>query len=265
MVIGYAVPRSPLGMAAIDPPPPWHYSCDVLSIEYWADPKAISAVLPEGLTPDPGAHGRTTIMFLDVQFTAENEEYLDPARYQSREACILVDALWERTPVTFCPYTYVDNEAALARGWIQGFPKRLGSVFQTRTFQATSASSAPVGPGGRFGASLSAHGQRLADALVTLHEKVDDPTKVIDRPTVLLRYFPTLVSGKHNKPAVNELTLSIMDNMKVVDLWVGDAALRMPHAEGEELDDLRPVRIGRGFRYGLSFSVTDLKVLRDFR
>jgi Acetoacetate decarboxylase (ADC) len=265
MVIGYAVPRSPLGLASIDPPPPWHYSCDVVGIEYWADPKAVSAVLPEGLSPDPDAHGRATINFLDVQFTAENGEYLDPARYQSREACILVDALWEKTPVTFCPYTYVDNDAALARGWIQGFPKRLGSIFQTRTFRAPSPAAAPVGPGGRFGASLSAHGQRLADALVTLHEKIDDPTTVFNRPTVLLRYFPTLVAGRQNKPAVNELTLSLMDDLKMVDLWVGEGALRMPHAEDEEIDDLKPVRIGRGFCYGLSFSLTDLKVLKDFR
>jgi hypothetical protein len=265
MVMGYAVPRSPLGLASIDPPPPWHYSSDVVGVEYWADPKAVSAVLPDGLSPDPEANGRATIMFLDWQFTAENNEYLDPARYQYREAFILVDTLWEKMPVTFCPYIYVDNDAALARGWIQGFPKRLGSIFQTRTFQAPSAAAAPVGPGGRFGASLSTHGQRLADIRVTFGEKMDDPTKLFNRPTALLRYFPTLVAGKHDKPAVNELTLSVTDDLKMVDLWIGEGSIYMPHLEGEELDGLKPVRVGRGFRYGLSYSVTDLKILKDLR
>jgi len=202
---------------------------------------------------------------MDCQFTAENNEYLDPARYQYREAFILVDALWEKMPVTFCPYIYVDNDAALARGWIQGFPKRLGSIFQTRTFQAPSAAAAPVGPGGRFGASLSTHGQRLADIRVTLHEKMDDPTRLFNRPTALLRYFPTLVAGKHDKPAVNELTLSVTDDLRMVDLWIGEGSIYMPHVEGEELDGLKPVRVGRGFRYGLSHSVTDLKILKDLR
>jgi hypothetical protein len=264
-VIGYAALRSPLGLASIDPPPPWHYSGDAVGIEYWADPRAVSAVLPEGLSPDPNALGRATITFLDLQFTAENGEYLDPARYQYREAFILVDALLEKTPVTFCPYVYVDNDAALARGWIQGFPQRLGSIFQTRTFQALGPAAAPIGPGGRFGASLSAHGQRLADALVTLHEKIDDPITIFNRPIALLRYFPTLAAGKQNKPAVNELALWLADDQKIVDLWVGEGSLHMPHVEGEEVDDLRPVRLGRGFRYGLSYSVTDLKILRDLR
>src|SRR5580658_6732853 len=53
MVTGYTVPRTPLGLASIDPPPPWHYSSDVVGIEYWADPEAVSAVLPEGFRRTP--------------------------------------------------------------------------------------------------------------------------------------------------------------------------------------------------------------------
>ena len=69
MVQGYAVPRSPLGLAAIDPPPPWHYSGDVVGAEFWADPSATTALLPEGLTPDPETNGRALLMFVDWQFT----------------------------------------------------------------------------------------------------------------------------------------------------------------------------------------------------
>ena len=42
MVTGYTVPRTPLGLASVDPPPPWHYSRDVVGVEYWADPKAVA-------------------------------------------------------------------------------------------------------------------------------------------------------------------------------------------------------------------------------
>ena len=52
MVKGFTLPRSPLGLAAIDPPPPWHYSGDAVGVEYWADPNATAAFLPEGLSPD---------------------------------------------------------------------------------------------------------------------------------------------------------------------------------------------------------------------
>src|SRR5882762_8644967 len=157
MLKGFTVPRSPFGQAALTPPPPWHYAGDVVGVEFWTDPTAAAATLPSGLAPDPKSNGHAVMMFLDWQFTAQDDELLDPARYQYRD-----------TAVMWCPYIYVDNDAALARGWTQGFPKKMGSIFQTRTFAAASPAAAPIVPGGRFGASLSAHGQRLAEACITL-------------------------------------------------------------------------------------------------
>lgn len=263
MVQGYAVPRSPLGLAAIDPPPPWHYSGDVVGAEFWADPAATAAILPEGLTPDPETNGHALLMFVDWQFTASGDEFLDPARYQYRECFVLCDARWGEMKVTYCPFIFVDNDAALARGWIQGFPKRIGSVFQTRTFAAPSAAMAAVEPGGRFAGVLSTHGQRLAELKITLRQSVADPTTLFNRPTALLRYFPRLEKERQDKPAVNELTLSLTDDLQMVDLWTGEAEIDFPEVRNEELSALRPVRYGAGFRYGLAYSVTDLRVLKD--
>ena len=264
MVKGFTVPRSPLGLAAIDPPPPWHYSGDVLGAEFWADSAATAALLPEGLTPDPNTNGHAALMFVDWQFTASNDEYLDPARYQYRETFVTIDARWGEMKVTFCPFIYVDNDAAMVRGWTQGFPKQFGSIFQTRTFAARSAAMAPVEPGGRFAGSLSCHGQRLADVKVTLQQTVADPTTLFNRPTALLRYFPRLEKEKFDKPAVNELTLSLTDNLQIVDLWTGAAEIAFPDVPNEELSALKPVKVGAGFRYGLGYSVTDLRILKDF-
>src|SRR6266850_1980534 len=246
MLKGYMVPRSPLGQASIDPPPPWHYSGDVLAVEFWADSAA------------------TTSMFVDWQFTGSNDEYLDPARYQYREAFVVMDAALGSRPVTFCPFIYVDNDAALARGWAQGFPKKLGSIFQTRTHAAPSPAASPVKPGARFGASLSAHGCRLADARVTLRQPAADPFTVFNRPTALVRYFPRLGKGQQDQPAVNELTVFITDDLRLVDLWRGEGQLSFPRAPGEELHALGPTKVGAGFRYGLSYSVSDLEIVKDF-
>ena len=264
MVRGFTVPRSPLGLTAITPPPPWHYSGDVIGVEYWFDPAATAAFLPEGLSPDPESNGHAFFLFVDWQFTATNEEYLDPARYQYREAFILIDAHWGDLPVAFCPLIYVDNDAALARGWIQGFPKRLGSVAQTRTFAATGPATAPVAAGGKFGASLSAHGVRLAEAYVTLECRVEDSGAIFNRPTALMRYFPRIEKERSSEPAVNDLTLLLTDNLQIVDLWIGEAELDIFTARGEEIHRLAPVKVGSGFRYGLAYSVTDLRVLQDF-
>ena len=261
MLKGYTVPRTPLGLAAATPSPPWHYSSDIVGVDYHADPKATEALLPPGLTPDPKTNGHAALLFLDWQFTAQNDELLDPARYQYREAFILIDAVWRDTPVMFCPFIYVDNDAALARGWAQGFPKRIGSVFQTRAFAAPSAASVPLGRGSRFAGSLSAHGVRLAEASVKLEAPEPDITKIFNRPTVNVRYFPRLVAGQQDKPAVNELAMSITDDLRIVEMWTGEGEIRMPEVAGEELHMLAPVRTGLGFRCSMSYSVTDLRIL----
>ncbi|KAA1003548.1 acetoacetate decarboxylase [Paraburkholderia panacisoli] len=261
----YAVPLSPRGLSSIAPPPPWHYAGDFILVEFWADPAAAAAVLPKGLTADPASPGHATALFIDWQFTAGDDEMLDPARYQYREFFILIDALHDGKPVSYCPYIFVDNDSAMMRGLIQGFPKRYGQVHQTRTFAARSAAAAPVAAGTRFAATASAAGQRLARAEVKLESAVEDVSKLslAGRPVVNLRYFPRLAAGQHEMPAVNELVLSIMDNAQIADVWTGEGKLSLPLAEGEEISDLAPVRVGAGFRGSMAYSVTDLKTLVD--
>src|SRR5271154_2422719 len=264
MLKGFTVPKSPFGQAALTPPPPWHYAGDVVGVEFWTDPDAAAATLPRGLSPDPRSNGHAVMMFLDWQFTAQDDEYLDPARYQYREAFVLLDAIYRGQPVMWCPYIYVDNDAALARGWTQGFPKKMGSIFQTRSFAAASAAAAPVVPGGRFGASLSAHGERLAEACITLRKPIENGLSLLSRPTVLLRYFPRLTAGCQDKPAVNELAMSITDNLTVAEAGMGEGELTLREAQGEERHALAASRVASGFRYSLSYSVTDLKILEDY-
>jgi hypothetical protein len=261
---GYSVPLSPLGQANLATSPPWHYSSDILAAEFWVDREAAHATLPPEVTIDGTGAARAVVMYLDWQFTASNDEMLDPARYQYREMFVLLDAHWQDMAIAYCPYIYVDNDAAIMRGFTQGFPKKLGSIFQTRSFAAPSPAAAPVAAGSKFGASLSAHGERLADLRVTLREPISDPSTVFNRPTVMRRYFPRLDGKAYDKPAVDQLTLSLTDNLHIVDLWSGEAEVRLPEVRGEELHALAPVRVGRGFRFGMSYTVTDLRILKNY-
>src|SRR6202008_295584 len=235
MLKGFTVPLTADGKSALATLPPWHYSSDCIAIEYWADPGAIAALLPPGLTPDQKSAGRAFFWFLDWQFTGSNDELTDPARYQYREAFALVEAAFEGPPVNYCPFIFVDNDAAIARGWAQGFPKKLASVYQTRSFSAPSLAAAPLAKGSRFGASISAHGERLATARIQLEEPVADPTAVFNRPTTMRRYFPQLAADRQTTPAVDELTLSLTDNLAIVDVWTGSAELKIPEVDGEDM------------------------------
>jgi acetoacetate decarboxylase len=261
---GFTVPLTPQGRSALATLPPWHYSSDCIAIEYWASPEAVQALLPPGLALDPKSNGRSFFWFIDWPLTGSNDELTDPARYQYREAFALVEAVFDGKPVNYCPFIFVDNDAALARGWSQGYPKKLGSIYQTRTFSAPSAAAAPLARGSRFGASIACHGERLATARIQLQEKVADPATVFNRPTTMRRYFPQLTAERQNKPPVDELTLSLTDDLAIVDVWSGTAELQIPEVRGEDLHSIAPIRVGRGYRLGMAYSVTDLRILKNY-
>jgi Acetoacetate decarboxylase (ADC) len=262
MLKGFHYPLTPKGKSTLNPPPPWYYSSDFLSIEFWSDPAAVAAILPPGLDPDREANGHGNALFYDWQFTGANEEFLDPARYQYREFFLLLDALFEGKPVAYCPYIFVDNDAAIARGWTQGYPKRLGQVFQTRYYAATGKAGPALAPGAKFAGSLTSAGHSLAHALVTLREPLNDPAALKQRPVVNLLHTPRL-SAANRKPAVHELVENVPHDIKVEQAWIGDGLLTLPVADGEEMSDLAPVRCGRGLRASMAYIVDDLKTLKD--
>src|ERR1700720_4879064 len=182
MLKGFNYPLTPKGKSTLNPPPPWYYSSDFLNVEFWAEPAAVAAVLPQGLDADRSANGHASALFYDWQFSGNDQEYLDPARYQYREFLILVDALYQGKPVAYCPYIFVDNDAAVARGWTQGYPKRMGQVFQTRFYAATGKAGPALAAGSKFAGSISAGGQRLAEGVVTLTGPLKDLSVLGGRP-----------------------------------------------------------------------------------
>ena len=262
MLKGYTVPLSPLGIANLATKPPWHYAGTIVAAEFWTDPAAAAATLPGGLAPDPDTNGHGVALFIDWQYNGSRDEYLDPVRSQYHEFFVLMDARWQDTPVAWCPYIYVDNDHAMARGWIQGFPKKLGTVAQTRTFAGPNQAAPVLGPGGRFAATASTAGYRLADAVVTLQAPMPDTSALTARPTVNLRHFPSLAADQQDKPAVHELVMALFDEETITNAWTGTSELSFPQVPGEELHDLAPVHTGAGFRYELAYTVTDLRTLQ---
>lgn len=264
MLKGFSVPRSPLGAAALVPPPPWHLAGNVLAVEYWSDPDLSANILPGEVELDArGGGGHAVAVFTDYQFTARDEEHLDPSRYQSRAFVVLLDAMWRGKPIAWCPYAYCDNDAALLRGWISGYPHKLGSIHQTRSFAAHNAASPRLAEGSSFAACVSAHGQLLAQARIRLREKVDRLTGFLDRPVLTRRYFPQVSEGGSKGPVIDEIVRSVIENVSQTNIWVGDGELAFPEVFGEELDILAPIRVERGAHFSFSYSTSGYKVLAD--
>ena len=94
-------------------------------------------------------------------------ELLDPVRSQYKECFVVVRCTWRGEHYSRCVYIWVDKDFALARGWYQGYPKKLGSIWMTRPVTVGRAGPR-LEAGGRFGATLAANDRRLAEVSLTL-------------------------------------------------------------------------------------------------
>lgn len=260
---GYTVPRTPRGQASLVPAPPWHYVGDFLVIDFHADPQAAASLLPQGLEPHPDA-GRAAAVFVDWQSCSDSgQELLDPIRSQYREFYLVVSALLDGEEVTTCPFIWVERDFALARGWIQGFPKKLGEIYMTRAFALACRANPGVGPGSRFGASCSARGRELARAHVALERLSQSGSLHTAPPLVNVRHFPRLAAGRHDDPAVHELVRARSRDRAISEVWEGTAELSLFAAPGEEHTLLAPVSVQRGYRFTFAYTVDDLQTVAE--
>ena len=47
-------------------------------------------------------------------------------------------------------------------------------------------------------------------------------------------------------------------------MWNGTAERTIPEAPGEDMHMIAPLQVGRGYRFSMAYSVTDLPILNNF-
>lgn len=248
---GYTLPLSPTGRSSLVPPPPWHFTGEVLYIEYRVDPGAVRRLLPAALR-DGEIDGRAAAMFGDWQSCTDGgAELLDPVRAQHREFNVILSCEWRGAPVVRCPFCWVDSDVSLVRGLIQGFPKKLGSIALTRSFGLGHA-GAPTQPGTSFAGTLAAGHRRLAEAQVTLTEPAELPD-LMRRPMIHTRQFPAWTP---DGGAVSELVTGGSSDQITANVWKGDAKLSFFESPTDDLASLAPVEILAGYRFSFAETLT---------
>jgi acetoacetate decarboxylase len=230
---GFFYPRTATGRASLLPPPPWHYSGDLLTVEYRTDPARVAELLPAPLRPAPEDPGAVALIWADWQSCgASGEELLDPVRAQYRECFAVVRCAFGAEIYSRCVYIWVDSDFALVRGLHQGYPKKLGSIHQTRPHPYGRAAPR-IAAGGRFAGTLSAGGRRLAQAVVTLRGEAPSSGFVNAHPMAHHRWMPSIVKGAPD--ALDELVRSGSASFEGGPAWQGDATLELFDSPTEEL------------------------------
>ena len=191
MYQSFTAPWTASGRSALLPPPPWHYAGWLLNVGFSCDPAQGNRLLP----PERGRlTGAGCIHFAEWQACSDGgDELSDPVYAQYRETIVVLEfEAPTGEQLNYCPFIYVDQDISMVRGLLQGWPKKMGSTWLTRSLPLEHAAAAPLQAGTRLGASLCVKDRRLLDARLTLDGETAPPLGFLAAPTVGAVAWPDL-------------------------------------------------------------------------
>ena len=234
----FTAPFSSTGRGALVPPPPWHYAGWLLNVGFAFDGDARALVPTQAGRPV----GRGCVHFADWQAcTGDGAELADPVLAQYRETIVVLELeRHDGSRCMYCPAIWVDQDIALVRGLLQGWPKKMGSTWLTRSLPLQHPAAAPLGAGSVLGASLAVKDRRLLQARAVLDGQPGRPLGFLQAPTLGAVGWADLRTPAR-RPEPTLLRADIRD--RVASEWHAASAEieLLPHPH-EELDCLGPLR-----------------------
>lgn len=236
----FTPPFTSSGRSALVQAPPWHYAGWLVNVAFEFDAERGAALVPAELGV---ATGKGCVHFADWQSCGDDgRELLDPVYAQYRETIVVLEIEPKPAGDTrfYCPLIYVDQDISLLRGWLQGWPKKIGQTWLTRSMPLIHPAAAPIAAGSRLGASLSVKERRLVDASVTLSGEQTGRLGFLSAPTVGAIGWPDLT-----QPGIAAVTRYLRADIidRVEPGWTGGRATLQFHDHPvEELALLGPVQ-----------------------
>lgn len=258
MLTGFSPPYSPTGRSSLMPAPPWHYAGQIMSLDCDVDADIANQYLPDNFG---AATGKSYAHFCDWQATTDGSELLDPIYAQYKEFFYLIEAIKDGEKRLFCPFIYVDQDISMARGHLQGFPKKMGSVWMTRSYDLDHPAAARIQKGCKMGASVAVKDRRLAEAEIELTGETSDDIGFLGIPTFGLVGNPTLIG----EPERGTPTLVQQNASEVIKgkMHAAKGHLRLHTSPRDELHKLQPIRTNKAAIGAFALTVIGVKVLES--
>ncbi|CAB3748283.1 acetoacetate decarboxylase family protein [Paraburkholderia solisilvae] len=236
MLKGFFPPYTPTGKSSLLSPPPWHYAGQVLSLAYDVDTAVAQSYLPENLGI---ATGRACGHVCEWQSTTDGWELADPVYAQYKEFILLIEVKSRSGELlNFCPLIWVDQDIAMMRGLLQGWPKKIGQVWMTRSYALEHRAAASARAGTVIGASVAAKDRRLVEVKATLNGNEGWPLGLLAHPAVNLAGAPSVVGEPDRGP--QRLLRAAVSDVMLGPMVSGTAELHYFDSPHDEIAPLAP-------------------------
>lgn len=186
----FTPPYTHAGQSALVSAPPWHYAGWLLNVQFAYAPELAVGWIPPQLGT---ATGVGCVHFADWQASSERDELLDPVYSQYKETILILQLQQaDGSLISYCPGIWVDQDISLLRGLLQGWPKKFGSTWLTRSLPLSHPAAVPLQAGSKLGASLCVKDRRLIEAQATLTGNTGSPLGFLQHPVIGLVGLPDL-------------------------------------------------------------------------
>lgn len=263
---GFCYPLSPEGKSSLVGNFPWHYGTEYLNILYKVNPDEVKKWLPTGV--ELGDHPELAYVAFSKWWSLWDAD-LDmastyPERTQYKEAAIWVGCSYKGEQAQMCLPIWVDNDFSMARGWIMGFPKKLGQI-SISDYNPQNPEMKEIGIGTKITGVVSSHMERLMKGSLTIEKQISpaDLPFPMGRPLIHLRHFPSIVKGAG--PSVCELVKLGATNKKAEPIaWAGSGELEFFASGIEEHMGLAPKEVLGAYWFKNGYTFNGAEVLHDY-
>jgi len=259
---GYSLPLTPKGQSSIVEPPPWYYGGEVMELIFRTNEEKARELIPPPLSigPEPGKGIVWFVEWVSVSESNPDLAFINPERAVYQECLVMIQCSYKGEPGYIVPYIWVDKDFSLMRGFIQGFPKKMARIYRSKLSEL----NIKVG-GKRVGAKLKgiceAHGERLVEGSLIFTRKAN-PSEVPLIKFYLMRQFPNIEDPF--KPVVHELVISEVSDVKIADVWAGNAEMKFFESNMEEIAAISPIEMLGGFHYSMGLTVIGGRVIHRY-
>lgn len=242
---------TPGGDASLVDDCPYGWGADMLVVYLHCDPARLQALLPPGLIVANGLCMAYIGAFQSASEDRPEAMLHNPAGAVYHEAALSIACSYGDRHGYFPAFVWVDKEWSLVRGWLNGYPKKIGQVTLARPHPYNPVSGG-LRENGVVGGICARHGFTLMRLGLRL-ERAGTPQDLRSRPATFgHRHWPAL---HPTQTAVSELVEVNRRDLTVGDVWIGEPFVEIGDAPDEALDTFRDHETLGGVIYSYGFRI----------